>query len=219
MPRAALALLFLAALGLAPGATANLPNKEQIRLNAADRAAARAAVLRRADLGPTGWSGGPVKPDLSSTMSCPGYEPRQSDLVLTGAAEADFRHSGLSIQSVAQVLKTRSMVARDWQRTVVAPKAIACLRSMLTRALPSNQRVLSFKKLPFPRLTAYATAYRALIDLTSQGQHVLFLADIVLVGRGRTELSLSIVAPAAARASISKAEVRLARGLLARVRA
>jgi hypothetical protein len=219
MLRAALVVLFVAALSLAPGATANLPNKEQIRLNPADQASARAAVLRRADLGPTGWSGGPVKPDLSSTMSCPGYEPKQSDLVLTGAAEADFRHSGLSIQSVAQVLKTRSMVAHDWQRTVVAPKAIACLRSMLARALPSNQRVVSFKKLPFPRLTRYATAYRALIDFSSQGQHVLFLADIVLVGRSRTELTLSVVAPAAARASISKAEVRLARNLVARIRA
>jgi hypothetical protein len=220
MPRAALAFVFAAAaLGLAPGATANPPNKEQIRFNAADQASARAALLRRADLGPSGWSGGPVKPDLSSTMRCPGYEPKQSDLVLTGAAEADFRHSGLSIQSSAQVLKTRSMVARDWQRTVVAPKAFGCIRSMLTKTLLSNQRLVSFKKLPFPRLTRYAAAYRAMIDFSSQGQHVLFLADIVLVGRSRTELTLSIVAPAAARASISKAEVRLARGVLARVRA
>src|SRR5215208_2929033 len=132
MLRAALAVLFVAALGLAPGATANGPNKEQIRFNAADQASARAAVLRRSDLGATGWTGGPVKPDLSSTMSCPGYEPKQSDLVLTGAAKADFRHSGLSIQSFAQVLKTKSMVARDWQLTVIAPKAFRCLRSTLT---------------------------------------------------------------------------------------
>ena len=219
MPRAALAVLFVAALALAPGATANPPNKEQIRLNAVDQASARAALLRRSDLGPSGWSGGPVKPDLSSTMSCPGYEPKQSDLVLTGVAEADFRHSGLSIQSSAQVLKTRSMVALDWQRTVVAPKAFGCIRSMLTKGLLSNQRLVSFKKLPFPRLARYTAAYRALIEFTSQGQHVLVLADIVLVGRSRTELTLSLEAPAAARASISQAEVRLARGLLARVRA
>jgi hypothetical protein len=219
MPRAVLAAVFAAALGLAPGATADPANREQIRLNAADQAAARAAVLRRADLGSAGWTGGPRKPDLSSTMSCPGYRPKQSDLVLTGAAEADFRHSGLSIQSVAQVLKTRSMVARVWQRTVAAPKAFRCLRSMLTKTLPSNERLVSFRKVAFPLVARYTTAYRMVIDFSSQGRHALVLADIVLLGRGRTELTLSLEAPAAAGATITRAEARLARVLLARVRA
>ena len=40
--------------------------KEQIRLNAADQAAARAVLIRRADLGSGGWQGGRVKPDLSA---------------------------------------------------------------------------------------------------------------------------------------------------------
>jgi len=52
-----------------------------------------------------------------------------------------------------------------------------------------------------------------------QGTHARVLADLVLVGKSRTEVTLMLAAPAAAGASISAADVRLARGLLARVRA
>jgi hypothetical protein len=222
MPRAALATLGAVALLLAAsgvGAASTPPNHVQVRLNAADQAAARAAVVRRADLGSTGWSGGAAKPDLTSTISCPGYTPKQSDLVLTGAAEADFRKSALALQSVAQVLKTTTMVARDWQRTVASPKAFACLRTTLTRSLPAGERLVSFRRLPFPRLARYSAAFRAVIDVSVLGRHARVLADIVVAGRSRTELTLSVEAPAAARATVTRAEVRLLRVLLARVRA
>jgi hypothetical protein len=221
MARTAFAAAFVAlVIGLPAGATASAPpNRPQIRFNPADRAAARAAVLRRVDLGSAGWTGGTVKPNLSSILSCPGYKPKQSDLVLTGAAEADFHHAGSVIRSIAQVLKTRSMVARDWKRTVVDPRAFACLRSMLLKQLTANERLVSFRKLAFPRLARYAGAYRLLIAVRTQGQRILVMVDVVVIGRGRTELTLTVAAPFAARASISQAEVRLARGLLARVRA
>jgi hypothetical protein len=220
MPRAALAVVFVAvALDLASGATAGSPNRPQIRFTPADQAAAKASVLRRADLGSSGWSGGPKKPDLSSTLNCPGFHPKQSDLVVTGAAEADYKHVGLQLQSYAQVLKSRSMVARDWQRTVAAPKAFACLRSMLTKPVPANERVVSFKRLAFPKLSHFTAAYRTLVDVDAGGQHVLVFVDLVLVGHSRTELTLNVEAPAAARAGVFQAEVRMARALLARARA
>jgi hypothetical protein len=48
---------------------------EQVRLNPVDQAAARAVLIRRADLGSTGWQGGRVKPDLSAGPTCPNYHP------------------------------------------------------------------------------------------------------------------------------------------------
>lgn len=226
MPRIALAaVLVAAAVGLTPGAGVSAlrsapPNREQIRFNPADQAAARAAVLRRVDLGSAGWVGGATKPDLSSTMRCSGYEPRQSDLVLTGAAEADFRRTGLDVRSVAQVLKTRSMVARDWRRTVADPRALACLRHTVAAELRANQRLVSFRKIAFPPVARYAAAYRSLIAVVqAQGRSVLVAVDVVVVGRSRTELTLTVAVPAAARGGISRAEVRLARLLLARARA
>jgi hypothetical protein len=219
MPRASLAALFVALAAGLPAEAAAPPNREQVRFDPADQAAARAALLRRADLGATGWTGGRVKPDPPTTIDCPGYEPKQTDLVLTGAAQADFHHTGIEIRSVVQVLRTRSMVARDWSRSVVDPRAMACMRHLLATELKPGQRLVSFRRLAFPRLAAYSAAYRMLIEVRAQGQRVLVLADEVLIGRNRTELTLALAAPAALKASISQAEIRLARRLLSRVRA
>jgi hypothetical protein len=221
MMRAALAVVFGAvALGSTSGAMASLFEHPHQSFNPTDVAAAKAAVLRRADLGTaSGWSGGTRKPDLSASMNCAGYKPKQADLVLTGAAEADWHHSGLEVQSAAQVMKTRGMVALDWHRTVTSPKAASCLRTMLARTLHPGESLVSFSRLAFPRLTQYAAAFRAVIEISAGGQHALVVADMVAVGKSRTELTLSVEAPAAARASLPAAEARLAKLLLARVRA
>jgi hypothetical protein len=192
--------------------------KEQIRFNPADQAAARAVVIRRSDLGSSGWQGGLVKPDLSS-LSCPNYHPKLSDLVLTGAAEADFRRSGFEFDSAGQVLKTRRMVGLDWRRSVLAPGAVSCLRTTLGKGLGTNAKVVSFAKLRFPRVATYTALFRAVIAVQAPGRTVRVLADIVLAGRGRTELSLSVAGPAAAKTAISAAERRLARLLISRARA
>ena len=223
MPRLALAAVFATFVAgvmsaVASSASHSSPNRERVRLNSADQAAARAAVLRRGDLG-SGWTGGARKAPPPSTVTCPGYQPKQSDLVRTGAAEARFQHTGLVLQTDAQVLKTRTMVARDWQRSVADPRSVNCLRHMLSKQLPSNERLVSFGRRAFPRLAKYSAAYRMLVRVHAQGQTVLVVVDLVTVGRSRTELTLTMSAPAAARRVLPAAEVRVARALLARLRA
>ncbi len=90
---------------------------------------------------------------------------------------------------------------------------------MLSKQLQSNERLVSFRRRAFPRLAKYAAAYRMLVRVHAQGQSVLVVIDLVVVGRSRTELTLTTSAPAAARTAIAAAEVRVARALLARVRA
>src|ERR1043166_382511 len=107
MPRAALAAFILAAV-VVPMAAASGLDRPQVHINATDQAAAKFALVRKADLG-SGWTGGPKKPDLSSTMSCPGYAPKQSDLVVTGAAETDFQRPGVPARSTRQGRKTSLM--------------------------------------------------------------------------------------------------------------
>jgi len=224
MRRLALAGLFATLLAGGTSAVASsalqsgTPNRERVRLNAADQAAARAAVLRRGDLG-SGWTGGARKAPPPSTVICPGYQPKQSDLVRTGAAEARFQHTGLVLQTDAQVLKTRTMVARDWQRSVADPRSVTCLRHMLSKQLPSNERLVSFGRRAFPRLAKYSAAYRMLVRVHAQGQTVLVVVDLVTVGRSRTELTLTMSAPATARKALPAAEAQVARALLARVSA
>jgi hypothetical protein len=202
--------------GTAALATAGM---EQIKFNPADQAAARAVVIRRADLGSSGWTGGPTKPDLSSGPRCPNYHPKVSDLVLTGAARATFQNAGFAFDSQSGVLKTKRMVALDWRRSVLAPGAVTCLRHTIGKGLGSNAKVVSFRKLPFPQLATYAALFRGVIGVSSQGKTVRVLTDLVMVGRSRTELTLTIVGPVSAKNALSVAERRLALALIRRARA
>ena len=218
MPRAVLAAS-LAALVLAPALLASTPpNKEQIHYTRADQAAAAAAVLRKADLGGTGWSGGRVKPEVTGSTSCPSYQPKQSDLVLTGAAETHFHQPGLDVRNIVQVLKTRSMVARDWQRTVVDPRAFACIRHAATTGLSANERLVSFRRIPFPSIATYARAYRAVVEVRGSVGTARVLLDLVLVGRGRAEVTLTIAAPTSVADAVKRADVRYAKKIVARIR-
>jgi hypothetical protein len=206
-----------AALVLAGAAAAD---KEKVRLTAAGQAAARAAVLERADLGPLpGWTGGATKPGPPGTPPCTTYRPRQSDLVLTGSAETQWKRPGLEIQSDAQVLATPKMVRLDWQRTVVAPQMLSCMRSALAKKFGSGTtRFVSARWVPFPRLATYTRALRVVLDVESAGGTVPVVLDTVLAGRGRTEVTLTTTAPLVAATAVRAAEIRLARLLVARIR-
>jgi hypothetical protein len=207
----------LAALALADAAAAD---KEKIHLTAEGQAAARAAVLKRADLGAaTGWKGGARKPDLSSTPPCESFRPKQSDLVLNGAAETRWTHPGVQIDTEAQVLQTAQMVRLDWQRTVLSPKVLPCLREAIAKSLDAKTHLVSLRHLAFPRVATYTRAYRALMDVDAPTGSVRVLSDVVVVGRGRTELTLTTTAPFAAEALVRQSELRLARLLASRIRA
>ena len=122
------------ALVTAGAVLAGNPTKEKIARTAAGNAQAKAEVVRRADLG-SGWKGGFKKPDLSSSMPCTSYRPKQSDLVLIGVAETTFSKLPFAVDSEAQVLRTASMVQRDWQRTILDSRVIPCLRQALVNLL------------------------------------------------------------------------------------
>jgi hypothetical protein len=194
-------------------ATVALADSYTFRYTAADQAAARAAVIRRADLGTTApWQGGPKKADLSP-LTCPNYHPKQSDLVVTGAAAANWGSSGVEFDSQALVLRDARMVALDWRRSIT-PALTSCFRSKL--AGDPSAKLISFGRIAFAHVAAYTAAYRAILDVVDSGTTVRVMVDVVAVGRGRTEITLSTTAPYLARAAVVAAEVRLARLLVAR---
>lgn len=204
---APVAVVSLLALALAAAA---LADREQIRLTSEGQAAARAALPRQADFG-SGWVGKAYKPSLNSDMKCASFDPKQSDLVLNGAAGVKFTHPGIEIDTVAQVLQTDKMVALDWQRTVEVPAVLPCLRTAIARSLPSGTKFVSAKRLAFPKVATYTDAFRMVIDVTANGASVRMFVDVVLVGRSRTEITMTTVAPLAAEPAVRPAEVRLAR--------
>jgi hypothetical protein len=194
-------------------------DKEQIHLTAAGQAAARAAVLTKADFGTaTGWTGGHQKPDLSSTPPCANWDPKQSDLVVIGASRTVYKHPGIEFDSETRVLQTPQMVALDWQRTVLAPQLLPCLRSAVGKSAGASTRVLSVTRIAFPKLSTRTGGIRIVVEVKSGGSTARVFVDTLLVGRGGYELSLTTTAPLAAQASVKAAEVRLMRTLVSRAR-
>lgn len=190
-----------------------------ISLTAAGQAVARAAVLTRPDLGTAGgWTGGPKKPDLTSTLPCQ-YQPKQSDLVVIGAAQSVWKNAGLMFNSEAEVFQTPQMVRLDWQRTVLAPQMLPCLRTALSKQVGASGRLVSFQRIAFPAIATYARAYRVVVDAKTATATVPVMVDILLVGRGRTEITLVTTAPLVAQSVVSAAELRLARLLASRIHA
>jgi hypothetical protein len=201
-------------------AGAAVADREQIHLTAAGQKAARAAVMHRADLGgASGWTGGSRKPDLTAGTGCANFKPKQSDLVLIGAAETVFKHPGVEFDSEAQVLETPAMVRLDWKRTVLAPKVMPCLRASLKTGLTSAEHLVSVRRVAFPAVAAYIRAYRATIAVTSTSGTVRVFVDLVVAGRRSTEITLTTTAPLIAEPAVRAAEVRLMRILVARVAA
>jgi hypothetical protein len=73
----------------------------------------------------------------------------------------------------------------------------------------------------FPRVATYTNAVRILLDVQTSASTtpVKVFVDLVLVGRSRTEITLTTTAPLLASTTVRAAEVRLARLLAGRVRA
>ncbi|HEV3485869.1 MAG TPA: hypothetical protein VG106_10705 [Vicinamibacterales bacterium] len=209
---AVVALIAVAALAAVQAAFAELP---VIRFVAADQAAAKASTLRLSDLG-AGWKGGPQKPDFSDDTKCTGYYPKQSDLVVTGAAEAEFTSAGAFVSSTAYVLQTPRMVQVDWQRTVVHPQVIRCLREVTAKQ--SGVKVASVARVPFPKVAPLTARIRLVLDYTTPNGKVRMLMDAVFLGKGRSELMLMVGAPYGDRAAADAAEARLARLMVGRTR-
>lgn len=194
-------------------------DRQPVRYNAADQASARAAVLKQADFGGVaGWKGGVTKPDFTPSP-CGGYEPKSTDLLVTGAAASEWSHSsGLSFMSETWVLKSPAMVKLDWQRSVERRGYLEC--SLEKQFAGETQlELVSFAQTAFPRLTPLSRRYRVLVDYTVEGRTARIMIDAILIGKGRTEISLISAAPYAARRAVEAAELRLARSLVARARA
>ena len=162
---AGIALVSVTVLLATTSALANAPEQPKVKFNAADQASARAIVLRRGDLltASGAWKGGLTKPALSPPPVCANYHPRQSDLVITGAAESDFTQAEAEVDSEAVVLQTAHMVQLDWQRLVLAPGAVPCLRQEFEKSAPSGGKIVSFGRAPFPKIARYSAAFVAVL--------------------------------------------------------
>jgi hypothetical protein len=111
------------------------------------------------------------------------------------------------------------MVELDWQRTVVAPQVTPCLREGLAKQVGSSAKLISFGRVAFPSYAPRTRAYRGVVEVTSTAGPVRVDTDVIVLGKQRTEITLSLIGASANRAVNRRAELVLARKLAARVRA
>jgi hypothetical protein len=213
--RAALAMLFIAAVA-AGAAIAAGGEREQIHLTTADQAAAKRVVAARADLGSGSWVGGLRKPDLSSTPACANFHPKQSDLVLTGGAKSEWADQGVELQTEAMILKTREMVAADWRRTVLAQGAQPCLGTRLFKQLGAGLTFVSFRRVIFAPVATNAQAFLMLVDVKTNTGKVRVAVEFVTIAQGRTELTLISIVQNAVQKIVGQIDAQIARALVAR---
>ena len=90
-----------------------------VRFTNADQAKASAALLKPVDLG-AGWAGGPIPASPLTSPDCPGFSPKESDLVVTGHADArySFKKAGVELDQDVEVLSDADSVMKDFARTV-----------------------------------------------------------------------------------------------------
>ena len=198
-------------------AGAALADNPTVKINAADQAKADASLIRIKDFG-VGWTGGPKTPSKLTAPSCPGFNPKESDLVITGHAEAlfNYRSGGVTFDQDTQVLESADAVKTDFGRTI-QPKLADCLAYQWKSA--KNAKVVSVvvHQLALPRIGNISAAYRATVVLkTTTVRTVTIVSDYVFFGQGRFEFSINVVAPAVESGQLGPFETSMAQILVKR---
>ena len=202
----------LLALVLAASAAADEPT---VRIDAGDQAWAAHSLPRASDFG-FGWRGGMTRPTPPQSPSCPGFDPKSSDLVVTGHANASFGNprAGVQVSVDAQILATADDVRKDFARTI-RPELVGCLEHQFRHSRERHVTV-TVERLDFPRTGSLTAAYRATIVVRTPGGTAKVLSDLLFFGSGRLEYSMNVLAPARYRPQLLPFEVDMARLLVRR---
>ena len=211
---AAKPLLAAALIGLVSTSTAlaAIVDAPTVRITPADQAKARAALLRRSDFG-AGWLGGPIKTSPLSPPNCPGFDPKESDLVVTGHADARYTTPGFELDQDVQVMKNAADVQTDFARSV-SPRLSKCLAYQLAKL--KNVLAVRVVQMPFPPTGSVSAVYRAVLEVQTPRGRGTLLSDYVFFGQGRVEYEFTLIAPLGARDQLTKFEQGLAQILLRR---
>jgi hypothetical protein len=184
----------------------------QEKLTPADNARARAMLLRKSDLGP-GYTS--TKPSTAEPhFYCRALD--ESDLTVTGDAESpEFERGFVFASSVAQVYESVADAAASWKRGTSAAGE-RCARVLLRKGFArEGVRLVSMRRLVFPRVSSRSIAYRVELAGESQGVAVTVVLDLVVLMHSRAQAALFF---GSAFVPVPRAdEIRLARVVASRM--
>ena len=165
-----------------------------IHHTAAGMAAAKHALVQRADLG-AGWSVG-VTPKKTGSLACKAPTSLKG-IVETGAAISPTYRAGATgpfISASAFAYNSAASAAQYFVR-VAKPQALPCLVRTLEAEQPSTGVTFTIVKrqtLRPPSVPANAAAYRVVGRESVSAQKVTVYTDIVLLQRGSAIVELTI---------------------------
>jgi hypothetical protein len=196
------------------GAAAAVADNPTVRISKADQAKAESVLLTLKDFG-VGWSGGQRTPSKLTAPKCPGFDPKESDLTVTGHAEARFTYTRGSVvfDQDNQVLESEKAVTTDFDR-VIQPKLKDCLAYELKQSGKAQIVSVVVRELTFPKLGTKSAAYRGTMVLRAGTRKVTFVSDFIFIGQGRFEYSLNVVAPAVLGGELRSFEQSIAQKLV-----
>jgi hypothetical protein len=205
----------LAALVPAGALAATAPGPKRAHTKA-DTALAQRALLRQSDLS-KGWTSVPAQ-SKPSALTCASFQPKQSDLVETGAAAVGFRGSaaGPFVAQSAWVYKTDAQAQAFWKR-VVGKGLLRCLVQSITGGSTKDVTLTVQKsgELAVPKLAPRTTAFRVVGTAKTAGQSTKTYYDMFVLASGRTVTQVSFAQFGAAIPSA--AELVLARAAATRL--
>jgi hypothetical protein len=126
-------LACLAAAAILAGTAIAAPGDPKRRLTPAGQAAARAALLRAADLPGSGWQTSVTDFDQPNP-DCLVDRYSFSSLTAVGQAGTDFARPGEAITSTAQIFSTRSQALAAWN-VILRPGFFLCVAEGLAAAI------------------------------------------------------------------------------------
>jgi hypothetical protein len=180
----------LSALSVVAAAGARDPRDEQERLRPADMNAAKASLIRLADLN-SGWKRD-KKPNDDDSNNCPGFNPDFSRFVITGKADAAFVHpAGAWLISGTEIYASHAHAAGDF-RLGARPGLAKCLRYMLEHETAKEidpavrVRVLSSRMVPAARIGERTARFQLVARFTGPARSLTMYVDVFAFLKGRS---------------------------------
>ena len=187
-------LVVVLALGTA-GAAAAADGEPRKALTGAGQTAARSIVLKKGDLS-TVFSARQRSDDkLPDGVRCDALD--ESDLTITGDAQSpDFALSQpgvyVTVGSTAQVYRTPREANLSWKRGS-SSQTTTCFADIVRLSAPraQNVKIVSAKRLSFPKIAPRTAAFRVVATLTLPGnRRVRAYIDAVVLQHGRVQSGL-----------------------------
>ena len=156
---------------------------------------ARSIVLKRGDLSAAFTARKRADDALPGGVRCDALD--ESDLTVNGDAQSpDFALSQpgvyVTVGSTAQVYRTAGEAGKSWTRGT-SPQTTTCFADIIRLSAPKGQkvRIVSAKRMSFPKVAPRTAAWRVVAVLTLSGnRRVTAYVDAVVLQHGRIQSGL-----------------------------